>query len=70
MMMRDIDELTNAHHFPAKVGEEEDGDGGDDGNNETTTTKAPLWEPSGSWWRDFLYFSGPGTHARTRHQLY
>jgi hypothetical protein len=18
------------------------------------------WEPSGSWWRDFLYFSGPG----------
>mmetsp|Transcript_21641 Transcript_21641/g.47058 ORF Transcript_21641/g.47058 Transcript_21641/m.47058 type:complete len:555 (+) Transcript_21641:220-1884(+) len=59
MMMQDIDELTNAHHFPVKVGEEEGVD--DEGNNETTTTtKAPLWEPSGSWWKDFLYFSGPG----------
>ena len=23
-------------------------------------SSSPLWEPSGSWWKDFLYFSGPG----------
>ena len=23
-------------------------------------SSTPLWEPSGSWWKDFLYFSGPG----------
>jgi natural resistance-associated macrophage protein len=26
----------------------------------TTTTNAPLWEPSGNWWKDFLFFCGPG----------
>mmetsp|Transcript_12640 Transcript_12640/g.27269 ORF Transcript_12640/g.27269 Transcript_12640/m.27269 type:complete len:546 (+) Transcript_12640:14-1651(+) len=50
--MQDVDEL-NAHR--RVKGEEEDEDEGDD-DGETT----PLWEPSGSWWRDFLYFSGPG----------
>lgn len=53
--MRDVGEL-NAHR-PARDEKEEEGDG-DDG------TKTPLWEPSGSWWRDFLYFSGPGAQPR------
>ena len=53
MQMQDIDELTA--HRRGKDGEEE----------EDNATK--LWEPSGSWWRDFLYFSGPGTqlHCKT-----
>ena len=36
-------------------------------NTNTTSDTSPqqqqqqqLWEPSGNWWKDFLYFSGPG----------
>lgn len=25
-----------------------------------STESPPPWEPSGNWWRDFMYFSGPG----------
>lgn len=48
--MQDINEL--ATHPPLTAGEEDEDEQGD--KNRT------LWEPSGSWWRDFLYFSGPG----------
>ena len=51
MQMQDINEL--ATHPPLTAGEEDEDEQGD--KNRT------LWEPSGSWWRDFLYFSGPGT---------
>ena len=48
--MQDVDEL-NEHrlHLKDNVDEEEESRGG-----------SSLWEPSGSWWKDFLYFSGPG----------
>ncbi len=49
--MQDVDEL-NAHRRVKSNDDEED-----DGEEEDVTT---LWEPSGSWLRDFLYFSGPG----------
>ncbi|KAL7539411.1 hypothetical protein ACHAXR_009264 [Thalassiosira sp. AJA248-18] len=44
--MQDIDEL-NAHRR-VRAGKEEEDD------------ETSLWEPSGSWIKDFLYFSGPG----------
>ncbi|KAL9189512.1 hypothetical protein ACHAXT_009187 [Thalassiosira profunda] len=50
--MQDVDEL-NAHRLVnGTAAEEEETEDGDDA--------PPLWEPSGSWWRDFLHFSGPG----------
>jgi|AntRauTorckE5430_2_1112549.scaffolds.fasta_scaffold105285_1 hypothetical protein len=45
--MQDVDEL-NAHR---RLKDDED-----EGNED----QVDLWEPSGSWWRDFLFFSGPG----------
>ena len=45
--MQDVDEL-NEHRLHMKDNEDEEEEG------------SGLWEPSGSWWRDFLYFSGPG----------
>lgn len=46
--MQDVDEL-NEHRLHMKDNEDEEEEEG-----------SGLWEPSGSWWRDFLYFSGPG----------
>mmetsp|Transcript_31370 Transcript_31370/g.66025 ORF Transcript_31370/g.66025 Transcript_31370/m.66025 type:complete len:533 (-) Transcript_31370:1220-2818(-) len=45
--MQDTDEL-NAHRLVKGDEEEED------------EVESSLWEPSGTWWKDFLYFSGPG----------
>lgn len=45
--MQDVDEL-NEHRLHMKDNEDEEEEG------------SGLWEPSDSWWRDFLYFSGPG----------
>ena len=33
--------------------------GGSDGEHSATAEKI-IWSPSGSSWRDFLYFCGPG----------
>ena len=48
--MQDVDELNE--HRLVKCEEDEE-----DKEDEELT----LWEPSGSWFKDFLYFSGPGT---------
>ncbi len=45
-MMQDVDELNRHGQAESEEDEEED--------------ESSKWEPSGSWWRDFLYFSGPG----------
>ena len=51
--MKDVDELI-IHRHNDNIGEEDD-----EGNNEDQLTlSSSLWEPSGSWWKDFLYFSG------------
>ena len=52
IMMQDVDELNRHDHAKSEDDEEEE--------DEDESSK---WEPSGSWWRDFLYFSGPGEEA-------
>ena len=52
IMMQDVDELNRHDHAKSEDDEEEE--------DEDESSK---WEPSGSWWKDFLYFSGPGEEA-------
>ena len=76
--MNDVDEL-NAHRRDAR--NNNGGEGGvlTDVEEEVYAESTPLWEPSGSWWKDFLYFSGPGEqalmqiccyNARLLHEIY
>ena len=57
--MQDIDELATHSRLPGGSFDEDDDNNEVDGE-EAAETKKQLWEPSGSWWKDFLYFSGPG----------
>jgi len=54
--MKDVDELIIHRHDNDNIGEEDE----EENNGEEPTLSSSLWEPSGSWWKDFLYFSGPG----------
>ena len=56
--MKDVDELIIHCHDNDNIGEEDEEENND--NGEQLTLSSSLWEPSGSWWKDFLYFSGPG----------
>ena len=49
---------NNALTFQSSVLEIDTADDLNGNNNEKAA--AQPWEPSGSWWKDFLYFSGPG----------
>jgi len=53
--MQNTDEINNARSLV-----EGDNDGEEGGEDKQAAAPASLWEPSGTWWKDFLYFSGPG----------
>jgi hypothetical protein len=50
--MQDIDELNHGKTNAQRLVK---------GDEEEEEVETSLWEPSGTWWKDFLYFSGPGT---------
>ena len=59
IMIQDVDELNRHDHAKSEDDDKEE-------EEEDEEDESSKWEPSGSWWRDFLYFSGPGEDGGRR----